>query len=66
MDMENVLTITVTVTVGRRLVGRKSMLRYRWQCRRQMECPGQELADFVTDRGESSVFLSEEVFGSTD
>lgn len=45
---------------------RRSALRQRWQCPGQVGSPGQEVADFVTNRGESSVFLSEEKFGSTN
>lgn len=46
-------------------MGRKNMLRCRWQCPGHMGCSGHEVFDFVTNRGGSSVFPSEEEFRST-
>lgn len=54
------LTITVASHSEEKTCG------YRWQRPGQVRCPAQKVADFVTDRRESSVFLSEEKFGSTN
>lgn len=43
-------------------MSRRSTLRCRWQCPGQVGCPEQEVADFVTDRAEYSVFLSGKVW----